>query len=401
MPTDNMNKRIEDLLKMLDEVDNSNREIVKEISKPMSKKEETKKETKEDIVKVMSPSEIVKKLDETVIGHTEAKKQLATIFFKYLTERLNEDRLKEMGKELTKSNILLTGDSGTGKTYLIETICQILGMDYILINSANITSAGYKGGDIEDELKRLYDKCDGDPDRIKKSVVILDELDKLKANSESNGADVNGSGAIKNILKALEGIEVSVGKSFYGSKQVLNTKDVLFVGTGTFNGGDVDIEEIVRKRIDVKGHKRAMGFFGENEYKEAVVNDRREIRKNITPDDIIEYGFSEEMLGRFSLVINLLPLTKEDYVEIAKLEKNGFGEYEALMELYGKKLTVKEEVYEYLADNMMRKKTNARALKGMVDKAMMDIVYKMVDDNRRKNYSIDRAYMESILEKAE
>ena len=319
-------------------------EIVKEIGKPMSKKGETKKETKKEIVKVMSPSEIVKKLDETIIGHTEAKKQLATIFFKYLTERLNEDKLREMGKELTKSNILLTGDSGTGKTYLIETICQILGMDYILINSANITSAGYKGGDIEDELKRLYDKCDGDPDRIKKSVVILDELDKLKANSESNGADVNGSGAIKNILKALEGIEVSVGKSFYGGKQVLDTKDVLFVGTGTFNGGDTDIEEIVRKRIDVRGHKRAMGFFGENEYKEAVVNDRREIRKNITPDDIIEYGFSEEMLGRFSLVINLLPLTKEDYIEIARLEKNGFGEYEALMELYGKKLTVKEEV---------------------------------------------------------
>lgn len=386
---------------MLDEVDNSNRKMVKEIGKPMSKKEETKKETKDDIVKVMSPSEIVKKLDETVIGHTEAKKQLATIFFKYSTERLNENKLREMGKELTKSNILLTGDSGTGKTYLIETICQILGMDYILINSANITSAGYKGGDIEDELKRLYDKCDGDPDRIKKSVVILDELDKLKANSESNGADINGSGAIKNILKALEGIEVSVDKSFYGGKQILNTKDVLFVGTGTFNGGNTDIEEIVRKRIDVRGHKRAMGFFGENEYKEAVVNDRREIRKNITPDDIIEYGFSEEMLGRFSLVINLLPLTKEDYVEIAKLEKNGFGEYEALMELYGKKLTVKEEVYEYLADNMMNKKTNARALKGMVDKAMMDIVYKMVDDNRRKNYTIDRAYMESVLEKAE
>lgn len=401
MPTDNMNTRIGELLKMLDEVDNSNRKMVKEIGKPMSKKEETKKETKDDIVKVMSPSEIVKKLDETVIGHTEAKKQLATIFFKYSTERLNENKLREMGKELTKSNILLTGDSGTGKTYLIETICQILGMDYILINSANITSAGYKGGDIEDELKRLYDKCDGDPDRIKKSVVILDELDKLKANSESNGADINGSGAIKNILKALEGIEVSVDKSFYGGKQILNTKDVLFVGTGTFNGGNTDIEEIVRKRIDVRGHKRAMGFFGENEYKEAVVNDRREIRKNITPDDIIEYGFSEEMLGRFSLVINLLPLTKEDYVEIAKLEKNGFGEYEALMELYGKKLTVKEEVYEYLADNMMNKKTNARALKGMVDKAMMDIVYKMVDDNRRKNYTIDRAYMESVLEKAE
>ena len=126
MPTDNMNKRIEDLLKMLEEVDNSNREIVKEASKPMSKKEETKKETKEDIVKVMSPSEIVKKLDETVIGQDNIKKTLAVTFFKYLTERLNEDKLKEKGEELTKSNILLTGLSGNGKTYTVEQICKIL-----------------------------------------------------------------------------------------------------------------------------------------------------------------------------------------------------------------------------------------------------------------------------------
>lgn len=400
MPTDNMNKRIEDLLKMLEEVDNSNREIVKEVSKPMSKKEETKKETKEDIVKVMSPSEIVKKLDETVIGQDNIKKTLAVTFFKYLTERLNEDKLKEMGKELTKSNLMLTGLSGSGKTYTVEQLCKILDMDYIVVNCASLSATGYKGGDIEDELKRLYDACDGDPDRIKKSVVILDEIDKLRANNEGSGADVGGSGVIKNFLKMLEGTEISVGKSFYGGKQVLNTNDVMFIGCGTFMGGtDRDnIEDIVRRRMDKKGKKRAMGFFGENEYEEAVTHDRNIIRRNITADDIIEYGFSQELLGRFSMVLNLEILTLEDYIKIAKLDKNGFSEYQTLFTLYGKKLTVSNEVYEILAENMIKTETNARSLKGLVDKLCSPLVYDMVENTKKKNYKIDREYVEKVME---
>lgn len=397
---DNMNARIQDLLKMLEEVDNSNREIVKEASKPMSKKEETKKETKEDIVKVMSPSEIVKKLDETVIGQDNIKKTLAVTFFKYLTERLNEDKLKEMGKELTKSNLMLTGLSGSGKTYTVEQLCKILDMDYIVVNCASLSATGYKGGDIEDELKRLYDACDGDPDRIKKSVVILDEIDKLRANNEGSGADVGGSGVVKNFLKMLEGTEISVGKSFYGGKQVLNTNDVMFIGCGTFMGGtDRDnIEDIVRRRIDKKGKKRAMGFFGENEYEEAVTHDRSIIRRNITADDIIEYGFSQELLGRFSMVLNLEILTLEDYIKIAKLDKNGFSEYQTLFTLYGKKLTVSNEVYEILAENMIKTETNARSLKGLVDKLCSPLVYDMVENTKKKNYKIDREYVEKVME---
>ena len=201
----------------------------------------------------------------------------------------------------------------------------------------------------------------------------------------------------------LEGTEISVGKSFYGGKQVLNTNDVMFIGCGTFMGGtDRDnIEDIVRRRMDKKGKNRAIGFFGENEYEEAITHDRNVIRRNITADDIIEYGFSPELLGRFSMVLNLEILTLEDYVKIAKLKKNGFAEYATLFELYGKKLKVNEEVYEVLAEHMAKTETGSRSLKGMVDKICTPLVYDMVDNNRRKNYSIDRAYMESVLEKAE
>ena len=399
----NMNTRIQELLKMLDEVDDFNREIIEKGSVKVEKEREVKKEEKKAVIKrVMSPREMVEKLNETVIGQDEVKKSLAVAFFKYLTERLNEDKLKKDGKELTKSNILLTGLSGNGKTYTIEQLCKILDMDYIVVNCASITSPGFKGGDIEDELRKLFDKCEGDSNRIKKSVVILDEIDKLRANSEANGSDVGGSGAIKNFLKMLEGteIEVEVSSGYFKKKETLNTKDVMFVGCGTFMGGtDRDnIEDIVRKRMDKKGHKRAMGFFGENEYKEAVTHERNVIRRNITADDIIEYGFSPELLGRFSMVLNLEILTLEDYIKIAKLKRNGFDEYKTLFSLYDKKLTVSEDVYELLAENMMKTETGSRSLKTLVDKICTPLVYDMVENTRKKNYKIDKKYVKEMVE---
>ena len=399
----NMNTRIQELLKMLDEVDDFNREIIEKGSVKVEKEREVKKEEKKAVIKrVMSPREIVEKLNETVIGQDEVKKSLAVAFFKYLTERLNEDKLKKDGKELTKSNILLTGLSGNGKTYTIEQLCKILDMDYIVVNCASITSPGFKGGDIEDELRKLFDKCEGDSNRIKKSVVILDEIDKLRANSEANGSDVGGSGAIKNFLKMLEGteIEVEVSSGYFKKKETLNTKDVMFVGCGTFMGGtDRDnIEDIVRKRMDKKGHKRAMGFFGEKEYEEAVTHERNIIRRNIMADDIIEYGFSAELLGRFSMVLNLEILTLEDYIKIAKLKKNGFDEYKTLFNLYEKKLTISEDVYELLAENMMKTETGSRSLKTLVDKICTPLVYDMVENTRKKNYKIDKEYVKEMLE---
>ena len=401
--SDRINERIEELLKMLDSVDDLNREIIEKGSVKVEKEREVKKEEKKvEIKRVMSPREIVEKLNETVIGQNEVKKSLAVAFFKYLTERLNEDKLKKDGKELTKSNILLTGLSGNGKTYTIEQLCKILDMDYIVVNCASITSPGFKGGDIEDELRKLFDKCDGDSNRIKKSVVILDEIDKLRANSEANGSDVGGSGAIKNFLKMLEGteIEVEVSNGYFKRKETLNTKDVMFVGCGTFIGGiDRDnIEDIVRKRMDKKGHKRAMGFFGEKEYEESVTHERNVIRRNITADDIIEYGFSPELLGRFSMVLNLEILTLEDYIKIAKLDKNGFSEYQTLFGLYDKKLIISNDVYELLAENMMKTETGSRSLKTLVDKLCTPLVYDMVENTRKKNYKIDREYVEKIME---
>ena len=203
---DNINERIQELLKMLDSVDDLNREIIEKGSVKVEKKErEVKKEEKKaEVKRVMTPSSMVKELNKTIIGHPEAKKQLATIFFKYLMERENENKLKEMGKELTKSSVIITGDSGVGKTFLVQELCRILGMDFLLVDCTNATASGYKGEDISEKISKLYDICDGNMERIKRSVILLDEFDKAVKSPENNGKDINGK-SVQQELQPMQG----------------------------------------------------------------------------------------------------------------------------------------------------------------------------------------------------
>lgn len=355
----------------------------------------------EETNEIMKPSDMVRELDKVVIGHSEAKKHLAVVMFKHLTERRNQDKLRRLGKSMTKSNVLISGLSGSGKTYMVEQLCKILKLDYILIDCASLTAAGYIGANIDEEIGRLYDVCEGNEDRINNAVVILDEIGKLRSsdNAGSSKVDVGGSACVKSLLKILEGSQVKVGSGF--SKRYIDTTNILFIGTDTFmmeGGTNGTIEDIVRERIDKKGSNRAIGFFGETQFKAEEVHDRNEIRKNITLDDIIKFGFSVELVSRFASVINLDILDKEDYVKIAKLEKNGFAEYETLFDLYGKRLIVREDIYEALADYMMKCETNARSLKGIVDRVMTPLVYTMMDDSRRKKYVITKEIVEECIE---
>ena len=350
---------------------------------------------------VMKPSEMVRELDKTVIGHPEAKKHLAVVMFKHLMERNNQLKLREMGKEMTKSNVWITGLSGSGKTLMITTLCKVLKLDYVLVDCASITAEGYIGNNWAEEIGRIYDVCEGDENRINNSIVILDELDKLKSNSgDGNRVDVGGSEATKSLLKILEGTQLKIGKGF-GMSRYIDTSNILFIATGTFNNGDPSIEDIVRERLDKKGHKREIGFFGESAFEEEVIHDRSEIRRNITHEDMIKYGMSVEMMGRFSGIINLDIFTEEDYVEIVKLDNTGFDEYKTLFKLYGKTLIIKEEVYKFIANRLMNSEINARGLKSMVDKIMTPLVYEMTD-SKKKRYIVDVKMVEdTLLTKAE
>ena len=293
------------------------------------------------------------------------------------------------------NRVFVTGNCG--KTHMVTTLCKILNLDYVLVDCASITAEGYIGNNWSEEIGRIYDVCEGDEDRINKSIVILDELDKLKNNnSEGNRVDVGGGEATKALLKILEGTQLKVGKGF-GMTKYIDTSNIMFIATGTFNNGEPSIEDIVRERLDKKGHKREIGFFGESAFKKEVIHDVNEIRRNISHEDMIKYGMSVEMIGRFGDIINLDILTKEDYIKIAKLEKGGFEEYKTLFELYGKTLTVKEDVYELLAERMLNSQVNARSLKSLCDKVMVELVYEMVDNNRKKKYVVTREMVEESL----
>ena len=390
----NMNTRIQELLKMLDEVDDFNREIIEKGSVKVGKGKEIKKEEKKvEVKRIMSPREIVKELDKTVIGHSEAKKQLATIFFKYLMERENYDE-----KDYTKSNVFISGASANGKTHLITELCRILNMDYIVVNCGQLSQSGYKGGDIEDELKMLYNKCDGDIDRLNKSVVILDEIGKCKPSKGGDGVDVGGEGVLKGLLKILENTEIEVERSsgYFKTKDSFSTKNIMFIGLDTLMMGEENIETIVRKRLD-KSEIKTMGFMADKVNRKAEIHTRNEIRKAITLDDLISLGFSAEFVSRFNVLINLELLTREDFVKIAKLNTNGFNSYERIMSEYGKKLKVKEEVYEIFADLMSKTETGSRAVKGYVDKIMSEIIYDMVDNKKKKTYVVDTEMVNKTL----
>ena len=405
--SDKMNERIEELLKMLGDVDDFNREIIEKGSVKVEKEGEIKKddevkkeEKKAEVKRIMSPKEIVKETSKYIIGHDEAKMELATILFKFLMERENEDMIKKMGKELTRSNVLITGKSSGGKTALITTMCDILGLDYSIIDSTNCSAQGYKGSSFEEELEKHFKKCEYDEHRINRSVVILDEIDKLRSNG-GDQADVNGQMAIQGLLRIMDSkgqdIECEVSSGYFKTKKTINSGKILFVGTGTFQNADRTILDIVGDRLNVKGKKRAVGFFGEKEEIKEEIKSENELRKNITVADIAEYGMMLEIVNRFNFIINLPLLTKEQYVEISKLNKNGFGEYEAILKMYGKKLIVKNEVYEILGEQISKSEAGSRGLKQLVDKIMIPIVYEITEEKRKKNYTITGEMVNKVL----
>ena len=256
--SDRMNDRIGELLKMLDEVDDFNREIIEKGSVKVEKEREVKKEEKKvEVKRVMSPSSMVKELNKTIIGHPEAKKQLATIFFKYLMERENGSKLKEMGKELTKSSLIITGDSGVGKTFLIQELCRILGMDFLLVDCSNATAEGYKGDSITDKISKLYNICDGDMERIKRSVILLDEFDKAVKSPESNGKDIN-TDRLKSFIKYINRF----------NNEIYDPDNIIEILKDSKNENHESIKQYLlecqEKIIQFKDHLKAYGILIKN-----------------------------------------------------------------------------------------------------------------------------------------
>jgi ATP-dependent Clp protease ATP-binding subunit ClpX len=345
---------------------------------------------------LLTPVEIKSKLDETVIGQDDSKIKIATEVFRHYLRLQNEKKLKKSGKKISKNNILLTGLTGTGKTFLMQEIAKILDVPIHIQDSTTLTSAGYVGDDIETCLKGLIQNADYDIEKAERGIVVLDEFDKLsrKGENPSITRDVSGESVQQGILKMLEGniIRVPAGQRKHPREDCMeiDTTNILFVGCGSFEG----IEEIVKGRMKKKNNKSSMGF-GANIQSKSEEISLKEIRNSITRDDLKKYGMLPEVLGRFSILSNLHPLEKSDLVNILKNQNGLFEEYKTVFSLMGKKLIIKDEVYEFIAETALSENIGARGLRSIVEDLMYKLMFEMPSETK-KTYTIDKKYCESI-----
>lgn len=340
----------------------------------------------------VSPRDICGILDKTVISQKKPKRILATELYKHYLRIQNEDIYKSKGYEAQKTNILMTGASGTGKTLLVKTLAKAAGVPFIIADATSLTEAGYVGDDVESMLHKLISEADGDVGVAENGIIFIDEIDKIAKKGEnlSITRDVSGEGVQQALLKLIEGTKVNVpvdgGRKNPTAPMIeIDTKNILFIVGGAFDG----IEEIVKKRIENKSQGKIMGFNSNIESKTKTdvekIRELDEIRLQINNDDLKIYGLIPELLGRLSTIVNLNVLTREDLVEILS-ESNCsiIKNYEILLEIEGKELEFTKGALEKIADRAIEYGVGARGLHSIVDEVMADTMFELPEIKETK-----------------
>lgn len=363
---------------MPSEDENMNTDVVNSIYESLNKFE-NKNNTKIRI----TPKQIKEYLDEVMIGQEEAKKKVAVEVYEHYLRINNKANLIEKGQILEKSNILITGLTGTGKTFMMQKLAEFLDVPIYIQDCTKLTASGYVGDDIENCLKGLYQASNCDINKAQNGIIILDEIDKIgrKGENVSITRDVGGESVQQGLLKILEGSIVNIpsGQRQYPNEDgvKIDTSNILFVGIGSFEG----IEDIVKRRLNKGAFEKVVGFGRQSE--KAKELDEDEIRLSINREDLTKYGMLPELLGRFSIVTNFRPLHKNDLINIMKLKKGLFNSYKTEFELEGKELKVDESLYEKIADKALKEKVGARGLKAIIKELMNDIVFNMPDEDKK------------------
>ncbi|MCY4537289.1 MAG: ATP-dependent Clp protease ATP-binding subunit ClpX [Chloroflexi bacterium] len=327
---------------------------------------------------LLSPRQIAERLDEYVIGQRDAKRVLSVAVYNHY-KRI-QSNLEPEDLELDKSNILLLGPTGSGKTLLAQTLARILDVPICITDATALTEAGYVGEDVENILLRLIQAADGDIARAERGIIYIDEIDKISRKSNANPSitrDVSGEGVQQALLKIIEGAIANVppqGGRKHPHQEFLqiDTRNILFIVGGTFSG----IEDVVRRRV---GMKSKMGFGAQQDDQRETNND---LLKELLPEDLIQHGMIPEMVGRLPVLVTLAALELDDLVRIMVEPKNALvKQYEHLLSLDEVELVFEEPALRAAAELAISRETGARGLRSIIESCLLDVMYEAPSRN--------------------
>ncbi|MCI9381483.1 MAG: ATP-dependent Clp protease ATP-binding subunit ClpX [Dorea sp.] len=351
------------------------------------KKEGEEKKPLIDIRNVPAPHKIKGRLDEYVVGQEYAKKAMSVAVYNHY-KRVASDTMDEI--EIEKSNMLMIGPTGSGKTYLVKTLARLLDVPLAITDATSLTEAGYIGDDIESVVSKLLAAADNDVEKAEQGIIFIDEIDKIAKKKNTNQRDVSGESVQQGMLKLLEGsnVEVPVGansKNAMVPLTTVNTKNILFICGGAFP----DLDMIIKERLTKQS---SIGFGAD--LKDKYDHDKSILEK-VTTEDLRNFGMIPEFLGRLPIVFTLRGLSEEMMVQILKEPKNAIlKQYQKLLALDEVKLEFDEGALHAIAKKAMEKDTGARALRAIIEEFMLDIMYEIPKDDNIGQVTITREYIE-------
>ena len=390
-----MNIRPEDLKNMTSNMPNISMINLSDLmNQQIPERQKIKKKKKEegpkkafDVKSIPAPHKIKAQLDDYVIGQEYAKKVISVAVYNHY-KRVETNTMDDI--EIEKSNMLMIGPTGSGKTYLVKTLARLLDVPLAIADATSLTEAGYIGDDIESVLSKLLAAADNDVEKAEKGIVFIDEIDKIAKKKNTSQRDVSGESVQQGLLKLLEGSEVEVpvganSKNAMVPLTTMNTKNILFICGGAFPG----LEDIIKERLNKQA---SIGF--QADLKDKYDADPNLLEK-VTLDDIRNFGMIPEFIGRLPIIFTLRGLDEEMLVKILKEPKNAIlKQYQKLLALDEVQLEFDEEALHTIARKAMEKKTGARALRAIIEDFMLDIMYEIPKDDNIGKVTITSDYIE-------
>ena len=347
---------------------------------------------------LIKPKEIKTYLDEYVVGQDDAKKVMSVAVYNHYKRLMQREDKEEISIE--KSNIVMVGETGTGKTYLARTLAKILQVPFCIADATVLTEAGYVGEDVESILTRLLQAADYDVESAERGIVYIDELDKIarKSDNPSITRDVSGEGVQQALLKLLEGTSVNVppqgGRKHPDQKMItINTEHILFICGGAFDG----ISRLIANRLNTQ----PLGFTGSKTNISDIHIDKDNLLQYVTAQDLKQFGLIPELIGRLPVLTHLDPLSEETLKMILTEPKNALTkQYHKLFQMEGIEVTFEDSALDYIVDKAIQYKLGARGLRSICEAIITDAMYELPSQTEIKEFSIDREYALDRFEKS-